>query len=412
MTTLHEAQRVVLAACPRVPGRPVEIRDALGLVLATPIVASHAVPPFATSSMDGYALIAEDSTPAPARLEVIGHLLAGVAPTMRVGRGQAVRIMTGAPLPPGADAVCMVERTTDEDDGKTVLIEGPVTAGTAVRRAGEDIAQGDLVFPVGEALTPGHLGVLASLGLYRVVVHPRSRVGVLSTGDELREGPEPLTPGKIRDSNRHALLARLSRDGYETQDLGIVGDDPEVITAAILDGAARCDALVTSGGVSVGDVDYVKVVLDQLSGGTMRWMQVAIRPARPLAFGTLAADGTPVFGLPGNPVSALVSYEMFVRPALRQMGGHRQLERPRVPALVDEPISRSPDGKVHLVRVVARYGPDGLVHVRPSGLQESHLLRAMANANGLAIVPDGDGVGVGARVDVLLTDAAEMAPAG
>jgi molybdopterin biosynthesis enzyme len=172
---------------------------------------------------------------------------------------------------------------------------------------------------------------------------------------------------------------------------------------------------VTSGGVSVGDVDYVKTVLDELSGGTMHWMQIAIRPARPLAFGTVRTSGTPVFGLPGNPVSALVSYELFVRPALRRMAGHRHLHRPRVTAVADEAVRRSPDGKLHLVRVTATFGADGLVHIRPSGLQQSHLLRAMAHASGLAIVPDGDGVPAGGRVEVLLTDVGAMVsddPAG
>jgi molybdenum cofactor synthesis domain-containing protein len=330
---------------------------------------------------------------------------------MEVHRGEAVRIMTGAPLPAGADAVCMVERTRSEQEGTIVVIDGPVPVGTAVRGAGEDVREGEIVFGVGEVLSPGHLGVLASLGVYHPIVHRRARVGVLSTGDELTEGSGALVPGKIRDANRHSLLARLASDGYDTEDLGIVSDDPGAITDAITDGAASCDALVTSGGVSVGDVDYVKVVLDQLSGGSMRWMQVAVRPARPLAFGTLAEDGTPVFGLPGNPVSALVSYELFVRPALRQMGGHSELERPRVVARADAPIERVPDGKLHLVRVVAHHGLDGFVHVRPSGAQESHMLLAMARANGLALVPDGEGIPLGGTVDVLLIDAGEMAPA-
>jgi molybdopterin molybdotransferase len=412
VTSVAEAQGVVLEACGPVTPRPVPIDDALGLVLARPVVASHPVPPFTTSAMDGYALIADDTRDTPVRLTVVGHLLAGTAPTTAVERGQAIRIMTGAPLPPGADSVCMVERTTDEDGGRTVVIDGAVVRGTAVRHAGEDVDSGAIVFDEGEVLTPGHLGVLASLGQYDVVARARARVGVLSTGDELVEDPGPLVPGKIRDANRHALCARLAADGYVAVDLGIVGDDPEAITAAILNGSSRCDALVTSGGVSVGDVDYVKVVLDELSDGSMRWMQVDVRPARPFAFGTLGGSGTPVFGLPGNPVSALVSYELFVRPALRHMGGHQQLGRPRVAAVADEALERRPDGKVHLIRVAATIHGDGRVHVKPSGAQESHVLSGMARANGLAVVPDGHGVEKGGTVEVLLTDAGGMSAPG
>jgi molybdenum cofactor synthesis domain-containing protein len=405
VTSVAEAQGVVLAACGPVAPRTVPIDQALGLVLAGTVVATHPVPPFTTSAMDGYALVAADTSPEPVRLAVVGHLLAGTAPTTPVGRGQAIRIMTGAPLPDGADAVCMVERTRDEDGGQTVVIDGEVALGTAVRRAGEDVQAGDVVFGEGEVLTPGHVGVLASIGEYEVTVRPRARVGVLSTGDELVEGPAPLVPGKIRDANRHALCARLGADGYEAIDLGIVGDDAAAITTAILEGSGTCDALVTSGGVSVGDVDFVKVVLDELSGGSMRWMQVDVRPARPFAFGVLAANGTPVFGLPGNPVSALVSYELFVRPALRRMGGHQGLERPRVLAVADDELSRRPDGKIHLIRVTAVIHPDGRIHVRQSGAQESHVLSGMARANGLAVVPDGTGVERGGTVEVILTDA-------
>ena len=411
MIPLDEARAFVLAGCNPLPVRTVAIEDALGLVVAEPVVAPHAVPPFTTSSMDGYALRSGDTAAAPARLAVVGRLMAGSAPDVEVGPGQAVRIMTGAPLPPGADAVCMVELTHSDDGDASVVIEQTIDEGRAVRRPGEDVAQGQQVFDAGEVLSPGHLGVLASLGRYDVAVRPRPRVGVLSTGDEIVEGPQPLVPGKIRDANRPSLLATLRRDGYDTSDLGIVGDDLGQIKERIGKAAQECDALVTSGGVSVGDVDYVKVALDELSSGSMRWMQVAIRPAKPLAFGTIDPGATPVFGLPGNPVSALVSYELFVRPALRRMAGHARLDRPRVRGRADEALHRAPDGKVHLVRVAARFGPDGVVRVRPSGGQESHMLRAMAGSNGLAVLPDGGGVAAGDGVDVILTDAGEMVTA-
>jgi molybdenum cofactor synthesis domain-containing protein len=269
-----------------------------------------------------------------------------------------------------------------------------------VRRAGDDLVAGAEVFGPGTVLGPGHVGVLASVGLDRVEVVRRARVGVLSTGDELVEGSAPLRPGQIRDSNRPALLALARSSGFQATDLGIARDDPAVIRAAMERGLEGCDAIVTSGGVSVGDFDYVKAVLDGLSQGTMRWMQVAIRPAKPFAFGTV--HGAPVFGLPGNPVSSMVSFELFARPGLLRMMGHPRIDRPRVRAVADEDLRREPDGKVHFVRAVARSGDDGRVHVRSSGGQASHLLRAMALANALVVLPDGPGVKAGATVEAML----------
>jgi molybdenum cofactor synthesis domain-containing protein len=247
-------------------------------------------------------------------------------------------------------------------------------------------------------LGPGHLGVLASLGYRRVPVFRRARVGVLSTGDELVDDGSPLRPGQIRDSNRPTLVAMVHQSGCDAVDLGVVADDEAAITAVLERGLAECDALVTSGGVSMGDFDYIKVVLDRM--GAMEWWQVAIKPAKPLAFGVVS--GKPVFGLPGNPVSSMVSFELFARPALRRMMGHRDPFRPTVEAVADEVLRRRPDGKVHFVRVIAATGDDGRWHVRSSGGQASNLLRAMALANALAIVPDGDGIDEGGDVEVML----------
>jgi len=222
-------------------------------------------------------------------------------------------------------------------------------------------------------------------------------VGVLSTGDELVEGGEPLQPGQIRDSNRPMLVGLLKEAGCDPVDLGVARDDEGVITAAIEKAVAECDALVTSGGVSMGDFDYVKAVLDRMGG--MQWMQVAIKPAKPLAFGVVV--GKPVFGLPGNPVSSLVSFELFARPALRQMMGHAQRERLRVEVVAEEPLRRRPDGKIHFVRVVARY-EDGRFLVRSSGGQGSHQLGAMAAANALVVLPDGEGIDAGGRAEAIL----------
>ncbi len=388
---------MILAACPALAPRAVPLGDALGRVTAATVMAGHDVPSFANSAMDGFAVRAGDTTSAPVTLEVVGTAAAGAPPGVRVGPGQAVRIMTGAVVPAGADAVVMVERTSPGPDGR-VNIEAAAAPGDHIRQPGEDIRAGQVLFELGTELGPGHLGVLASVGAETVVAVPPARVGVLSTGDELMSGPGPLLPGQIRDSNRPMLLALVARAGCVPVDLGTVPDDETAITAAIQQGVASCDAILSSGGVSVGDFDYVKTVLDRL--GDMHWWQVAVRPAKPLAFGTVL--GTPVFGLPGNPVSSMVSFELFARPALRQMTGHRELFRPEVPAIADEPLRRRPDGKLHLVRVVATTDADGRLHVRPSGGQGSHLLRAMALSNALALLPDGDGVEAGGTVKVLL----------
>jgi molybdopterin molybdotransferase len=253
-------------------------------------------------------------------------------------------------------------------------------------------------------LTPARIGVLAEIGAGAVRVFRKPRVGVLSTGDELVADGGPLAAGQIRDSNRPALLALVHASGFEPVDLGLVRDDEAAIVGAIERGAATCDALLTSGGVSMGDVDLVKVILGRLAD--MRWMQIAIRPAKPFAFGIVErADHVkvPVFGLPGNPVSSLVSFELLARPALKQMAGHVDLERPRVRAVVDVALPRRPDGKTHFARVLCSYD-DGRYHARSAGGQGSHQLAAMATSDGLAVLPDGDGAAVGDLVDVLLLD--------
>jgi molybdenum cofactor synthesis domain-containing protein len=291
----------------------------------------------------------------------------------------------------------MVEDTAVDDDGY-VVIGKPACPGDHIRPAGEDLAAGQVAFEPFTVLGPGHLGVLASLGYQRVPVFRRARVGVLSTGDELVDDGRALRPGQIRDSNRPTLVAMVREAGCDPVDLGLVADDELAITAVLERGLAECDALVTSGGVSMGDFDYIKVVLDRM--GAMQWWQVSIKPAKPLAFGIVSAK--PVFGLPGNPVSSMVSFELFARPALRRMMGHRHLFRPTVDAVTDEALPRRPDGKVHFVRVIASTGEDGRWHIRSSGGQGSNLLRAMALANALAVLPDGEGVGEGGNVEVML----------
>jgi len=399
---LDDARAYVLDACTPLAPVVLGLDDALGRVAAEAVTATEAVPSFDNSAMDGFAVRAADTEGAPVILEVVGALAAGDAPTLTVGRGQAVRIMTGAALPAGADAVVMVERTAAADDGRAVEIQVAVAPGTAWRHAGSDISPGTVVVSAGTVLGPGHLGVLASLGVVETSVFPAVRVGVLSTGDELVSGRAPLRLGQIRDSNRPTLAALVRQSGAEAVDLGTVADDEAAITRAFHDAAARCDAVVTSGGVSMGDFDLVKVVLDQL--GDMRWMQVAIKPAKPFAFGVVS--GTPVFGLPGNPVSSMVSFELLARPALRKMMGFPAPAWVRrcVPAVAGEALDRRPDGKVHFLRVVAAMGEDGRYRVTSAGGQGSHHLSAMAGANALAVLDDGEGVASGAAVAVMLLD--------
>jgi molybdenum cofactor synthesis domain-containing protein len=243
--------------------------------------------------------------------------------------------------------------------------------------------------------------VLASIGIVEVPVVRRARVGVLSTGDELVEGGAPLAPGQIRESNKAMLLGLVEQAGAEPVDLGLVRDDEVAMTDVLERAVATCDVVLTSGGVSMGDFDLIKVVLDRM--GDMRWMQIAIKPAKPFAFGLLGPERSlPVFGLPGNPVSSMVSFELLARPALRAMMGHPEPGRPEVVAVADGPLTRRPDGKVHFSRVQATYRSDGRVHVRAAHAQGSHQLAATASANALARLADGPGVPAGAEVPVLL----------
>jgi molybdenum cofactor synthesis domain-containing protein len=398
--SLEDARRHVLDHTPVLAPVVVPVAEALGRVTADAVTSAEDVPPFANTAVDGYAVQAADTSAAPVTLRVVGLLAAGAAPTIPVAAGEAIRIMTGAPVPPGADAIVMVE-DTETSDG-VVRIGRSVHVGDAVRGAGSDVAAGHEVLPAGTVIGPAHLGVLASIGRTEVRVWPAPRVGVLSTGDELVEGGAPLAPGQIRESNRSMLLALVEGAGCVPVDLGLVRDDEAAITAAVQDGAAACDAVVTSGGVSMGDYDLIKVVLDHIA--EMRWMQIAIKPAKPFAFGTIRTGQrvVPVFGLPGNPVSSLVSFEVLARPALRQMMGQPAIDHPTVRAIADDGLPRHADGKLHLVRTHGRFETDGRWHVRSTGAQGSHQLAATAAADGLAFVPDGEGVKPGGDVDVLL----------
>ncbi len=397
MITLDEAREHVLGRV--AVNTPIEVPlvESAGLVLGSDVLAEEEVPPFDNTAMDGVAVIAADTIGAPVTLRVVATIAAGASSYPTIRRGEAARIMTGAPMPPGADAVVMVERTTFDAANSNVEVEIEVEPGNHVRLSGEDVRQGDKVFAQGTLLRPGHLGVLASIGAGRVVAHPRPRVGVISTGDELVDGGGPLDRGQIRDSNRLTILGLVREAGFEAVDLGLVPDSEEAITAAFLDGASRCDAVLSSGGVSMGAFDFVKVVLDRIA--EMRWMQIAIKPAKPFAFGMLG--DTPLFGLPGNPVSSMVSFELLARPALRKMAGHREIFRKELDAITEEPLGHRPDGKTYFLRMVG--GPDskGQWRVRGAGGQGSHQLTSMARATALAVVPDGVEVAAGGPCTIL-----------
>jgi molybdenum cofactor synthesis domain-containing protein len=399
---LDAAVQHVLSRVGPLPPEQYPLGEALGLVVAETVTSEVAVPPFDNSAMDGFALRSADvagaSQDTPARLRIIETVAAGAVATEAVGPGCAIRIMTGAPLPAGADAVVIVERTTV--DGDLVTVTEAVTGGANVRRAGSDLLPGAPVVAAGVQLGPANLSLLATAGVAEVMVTPRPRVGVLSTGDELVAPGAPLGPGQIHDSNRLGLLALIRAGGFEPVDLGWAPDDPVAIEALLRRGAATCDAVVSSGGVSMGDFDEVKAVLDRI--GQMRWMQIAIRPAKPFAFGVV--DHTPVFGLPGNPVSSLVSFELLARPALRAVAGHpaEALRRPELAAVAEEAFARRADGKTHFVRATGQWASDGRFHVRSAGGQGSHQLTAMAAANALVVLPDGPGVDAGCEVACLV----------
>ena len=401
MISLSEAREHVLSHVRVLPARRVPLEQALGLVLAGPVRSAEPVPAFANTAMDGYAVRSADTLAAPVELDVVGTISAGDEGRLHVGDGQAARIMTGAPIPDGADAVIKVELTRPVDDrADRVLITAAVASGNHIRHPGEDVAAGEQVLESGTVITPGRVGLAAAVGAYEVTAHGRPRVGVLSTGDELVDGPEPLRRGQIRDTNRRTLLGLVSQAGFEGVDLGVAPDNPDDIERAFRVGTAECDAVVSSGGVSMGDFDYVKVVLDRI--GDMRWMQIAIKPAKPFAFGVV--DGTPVFGLPGNPVSSMVSFELLAKPALRLMAGHgpEGLGPPLVRAVAAQPLVNPGDGKTHFVRVTAQRDDSGVLQVSPLRGQGSHQLAAMTRADALAVIGDGAAANIGDPVEVIV----------
>lgn len=403
-----EAQRLVLEAVAPLPPETCATADALGRVLAEPVHSGRTLPPWDISAMDGYAVRAADLGSAPVALPVAFEVAAGSHRDRPLPPGAAARIFTGAPLPPGADAV--VRQEDCERDGERVRIRRAASVGEDVRPAGEDVREGERVLEPGTRLGPGPLGLLASLGRSVVVVHQRPRVAILSGGDELVEPDGDVRGGRIVSSNSYSIAAQCREVGAEPVYLGIARDTPEDLARFVRAGLSA-HVLVSSAGVSVGDRDYVRPVLEQL-GCTLRFWGVRIKPGFPLTFGRFdsrALEGEPgpgpiVFGLPGNPVSAMVTFEQFVRPALRRLAGHRALFRPRISARLGETLAKKP-GRLHLVRV--RLDREhGEVVATSTGTQSSGVLRSMALAQGLLVFPaDADRLAAGETVQVQVLDA-------
>jgi molybdopterin molybdotransferase len=385
--------------------------DALDSVLALDVVSPLDIPPWTNSAMDGYAVRADDvrgATPAaPRRLRIVEVVPAGSFPTRPIGPGECTRIFTGAPLPDGADSVIRQEDTESVDSGQgavggEVQIRNDRDCGVNIRRAGEDLRKGQVALPAGTELGPAQLGVLASLAVAHPVVFRRPRVAILGGGDEIVDVDQPeaiLSGKKIASSNTHTLTALVRRAGGEPVDLGLAADRPESLRAHLA-GAGDCDLLVTTAGISVGEHDHLRTVMEGL-GAELRFWKLRMRPGAPVGFGVL--NGVPWIGLPGNPVSTMVTFELFVRPAIRKMMGHASPFRRTTIARVVEPIHLGPTLQ-HFLRAVVSRAEDGL-EVRLTGPQGSGILSSMAKANALLIIPEGQhDTPAGARASVLPLD--------
>ena len=404
MISVEEAQETILSQIGRLGRERVHLGDAMSRVLAEDVTAPNPIPPWANSAMDGYAVRAADVAAAtredPATLRVVDEVAAGSESAKTVGPGEAIRIMTGAPVPGGADAIVMVEMTEREREGEgEVRVLAPVPKGESIRLEGEDVRAGEKVFESGAWLTPAAVAMLAGVGKGFVYVYRRPRVGILATGDELVELDCEPGVGQIFNSNSYALAAQVREAGGEPHILGIARDNAEDLESH-LRGALGMDAVLTSGGVSVGDFDLVKGTLGDI-GSEMHFWRIRMKPGKPMAFGTL--QGCPVFGLPGNPVSTMVSFELFVRPSLLKMQGRAELHRPKVEARLLHPLNKSPERR-HYVRAAVAYEDEGWT-VKAVEAQGSNIIHSMVRANALIVFPEFEtALEAGSRVQVVLLD--------
>jgi molybdopterin molybdotransferase len=398
LLSVHEVRAEVLGCVRPLPPRPVPLEEAGGLVLAEPVVAPFDLPPFPNAAMDGFALRAADTEGAPTSLRLVGRALAGRPFPRPLGPGEAVAIATGGVLPEGADAVVPVEDA--RVDGDRVAVARPVERGRHVRVRGEDVRAGEMVLPPGAVLGPGQVAAAAALGLEAVPVRPRPRVAVLPTGDEVVPAGRPLGPGQVHDAVSAPLALLLRELGAVPALRPVVPDDPSALLAALREAAREADALLTVGGVSTGERDLVGRLREEEV--RVRAFRVALRPARPFAFGE--AFGVPLFGLPGNPASALAAFEELVRPALLAMMGRAPHLRPPVRAALAEDLEQPP-GRLHLVRAEVWREGDRLL-ARPAGRQGAGMVHSLARANAWMVVgPEVSRLPAGAEVEVrLLTE--------
>lgn len=401
MISVEEALHRILCVVIPLGHEKVNILDALGRVIGEDVFANRDIPPKDNSAMDGYAVRAADTRGAsgekPAILDVVEDIPAGSIPLGIIVAGKASRIMTGAPLPEGADAVVRVEDTEKAGDRVKIFVEA--TRGQDIRRAGEDVREGECVIARGDVLRPAEIGMLAALGRSFVSVYQRPLVAVVATGDELVDIDENPDPWKIVSSNSYSLAAQIMDCGGIPLQIGIARDKREDLVSKF-EAALRADIIVSSGGVSVGDYDLVKDVMKEV-GNEMQFWQVAMRPGKPLAFGSMG--GVPVFGLPGNPVSSMVAFEQFVRPSILKMSGHKNVFRKTVRAILEEDITKK-RGTRHFIRARVRY-ENGKYTAMTTGEQGSGILKSMVRANGLIILPENaTAVKKGDEVTVQLLD--------
>ena len=413
LMSLEDARARMLEGLAALPTEAVALGDAPGRVLAEGLTSRHTLPPWDNSAMDGFAVIAADvaaaSNEAPVSLAVTGEAAAGRVDDVVVTAGNAVRILTGAPVPKGADAVVPVENTDAQpgvaDLPRDVAIYSSAKPGAHIRRAGSDLVAGAPLLATGSELTPAALAVAAAGGHARVTVYRRPRVALLATGNELVAPGEPLGPAQIPDSNTFGLAAQAREIGAEVQILGIARDDLDDVLAHLRRGLAWADVIVASGGVSVGTHDVVKDAFLQI--GRIDLWRIAVQPGRPLAFGRAPADGRPgevlLFGLPGNPVSSLVTFELFVRPVLRRLSGHQDvIGRDVVRATLDAPVTKAPKRRTFLRVALSKTETAPGWRANLAGGQDSHVLSALAAADGLAIIGEEfDSVPAGAEVEVI-----------